>query len=80
MRGDGVQQGGSKIPRWEQGAKAALCWGIAEGGGEGPEVFCAAHVPLGRDGGGVPLMAWDWLWEEGSCVSPLLGNPPRDGH
>lgn len=52
------------------------CLGIAEGQGEGPEMFSTARVPLGRDGGGVPLVARVWLWEEGSCVSPLLGNLP----
>lgn len=46
--------------------------GNAEGGGEGVEMLRAAHIPWGGMLRGFPGLSV----EEGSRVSPLLGNPP----
>jgi len=61
---------GGKISRRKQGAKAAPCPGVAEGQGEGPEMFCAARVPLGRGARGFP--SWSGFGSgRGEAACPL---------
>lgn len=50
--------------------------GIAEGRGEGPEMFCAAHVPLGRNAGGFPSWSRSGCGKREAVSPPLLGKLP----